>query len=217
MKSKTPLPDRAVHHLRLSGIAHTLQPFIPAPVYRAVCAHVGRRNANRWLKEQGVFDLALEVAEHFGYTVQSGPFKGMKYTRPTVLSRHATPTLIGQYEREIYPSLMEAAGRVEAVIDIGHAEGYYAVGLALLGKRVIVAETPEENQTFVRRFLGTHRVEIIDHPREPVGAERIAFLGADAPRMATEYRSFQQWLIASSNDATEGIATDGRLPAHSTV
>jgi hypothetical protein len=258
----------------LSFVAHKLQPFVPVPVYRTLWSHVARRNANRWLKREGVFDLALKVAERFDYTAQTGPFKGLKYTRAAVLSRHATPNLIGQYERQIYPILMEAASRVESVIDIGHAEGYYAVGMALLGKRVVafdadpherricramaklngVAEryqiqswcsgetlrmltrteraliisdidggeldlfapeviadlrhcdlivemhskTAKENEPFVQRFLTTHQVEIIDHPNEPNGVALIDFLGPDAPRMATEYRPFQQWMIALS-------------------
>ena len=71
------------------------------------------------------------------------------------------------------------------------------------------ANTPEENQPFVHRFVGTHRVEIIDHPREPSGVELIAFLGPEAPRMATESRPFQQWLIARAEDcATASTALD---------
>jgi hypothetical protein len=257
-----------------SSIAHKIQPWIPAPLYRTIWSYVARRNANRWLESQGVFALALQVAARFDYTVQSGIFKGMKYPRSAILSRHATPMLIGQYERQIYPALMAASARTSLVIDIGHAEGYFAVGFAMHGKRVVAfdvdpherrvfrqmaklngvadrisfrswcspetllaltrneraliisdidggeidlfrpalisslrhcdliiemhAGTAEENQLFVNRFRDSHRLEIIDHPAEAAGVDLIDCLGAEGPRMAYEYRGFQQWMIASA-------------------
>ncbi|HUA21853.1 MAG TPA: hypothetical protein VMB25_24075 [Bryobacteraceae bacterium] len=249
-----------------------MKPIVPPSIYRTLETHMGRRTATRWLAQEGVLDLALKVAERFDYTVQTGPFQGMRYTRSAVLSRHATPTLIGQYERQIYPALMEMAKRVDLVIDIGHAEGYYAVGLARLGKRVIAFDadpherriceemahanhvagrisirrwcdsdslldlsrgqrtlilsdidggeldlftpavieglshcdllvelhggTREENAPFVRRFRAAYQVELIEQPAEPAGITAISFLGSNARRMATEYRPFQQWMIA---------------------
>jgi hypothetical protein len=52
----------------------------------------------------------------------------------------------------------------------------------------------EENAPFVRRFDGS-TVKILEHPpSDPAAVESLSFLGQDAARMATEYRSFQQWL-----------------------
>jgi predicted O-methyltransferase YrrM len=214
----------------------------------------------------------LKVADRFHYEVQSGPFKGMKYTRSAVLSRQAIPSLIGQYERQIYPALLAAAEEADVIIDVGHAEGYYAVGLARMGKRVVAFDadwherrlcramaaangvadritvrswcsgkalreltqgrralifsdidggelylftddvidsirhcalivevhgvSSEENEKFVRRFRASHEVEVLDHPSNPGGVELLSFLGEDALRMATEYRPFQQWIVA---------------------
>jgi hypothetical protein len=256
----------------MSQVAHKIRPLIPAAVYRSIWAWVARRNSNRWLESQGVFALATQVAERFNYKVQSGIFEGMQYTPSAILSRHATPMLIGQYERQIYPALIEASERTGLVIDIGHAEGYFAVGFALRGKRVVAfdidpaerricremaklngvsdrisfrrwcspetlraltgteraliisdidggeidlfqpeliaslrhcdlvvelhAQTPQENQPFVDLFRDSHSIEVIDHPREPAGVDLIASLGAEAPRMAHEYRWMQQWMIA---------------------
>jgi hypothetical protein len=265
-------PPSRIPMVSMYSIARKMQPLIPPAIYRTLWAYVGRRTANRWLESQGVFALALKVAERFDYKVQSGIFNGMKYTRSAVLSRHATPMLIGQYERQIYPALMEASERAGLVIDIGHAEGYFAVGFALRGKRVVAfdvdpherrvcrqmaklngvadcisfrrwctpetlqsltrsepaliisdidggeidlfrprliaslrhcdllielhAKTPEENQLFVSRFRDSHKVEVVDHPQEAAGEDLIAWLGPEAPRMAHEYRGFQQWIIA---------------------
>jgi len=52
----------------------------------------------------------------------------------------------------------------------------------------------EENSVFAGRFDDT--VKILEHPaRDPGAVERLKFLESDAARMATEYRSFQQWLL----------------------
>lgn len=64
-------------------------------------------------------------------SVISGPFSGMKY----IESAHASayiPKLLGIYEREIRQFIeMAIASNPKLIIDIGAAEGYYAVGLSL--------------------------------------------------------------------------------------
>lgn len=75
--------------------------------------------------------LANTVAARDGMIVQSGPFKGMAYLE------HAAegcllPRLLGSYESELHHAL-EAfiAADLDAIIDVGCAEGYYAAGLGL--------------------------------------------------------------------------------------
>ncbi len=72
------------------------------------------------------------VARH-GLVVQSGPFAGMVYVPHAVCSA-LMPKLLGSYEEEIRDSMMrllDDSRPYENVVDIGCAEGYYAVGLAL--------------------------------------------------------------------------------------
>jgi len=256
-------------------IGTVLKSTLPAPAYRAIHTYVARRRSNLWLSSVGAFSLAQEAASRFNYTVQSGPFKGLKYSHRAILTRHATPTLLGTYERQLHPFL-DAANHAEIIIDIGTAEGYYAVGLARMTARPVVTfdcnpgerkicremakangvadrisirkwcdgdtlinltrnrkafifcdidggeldlftpqvissirhcdliielhgDTASENREFINRFRDIHNdLMVIDHPDEPSGAEMLHFLGADAPRMATEYRSFQQWLVLQS-------------------
>ncbi len=66
-----------------------------------------------------------------GLRVVAGPFAGMKYLGEATGSR-LLPKLCGSYEVELHP-LMEriSTRRYEKVIDVGCAEGYYAVGFAL--------------------------------------------------------------------------------------
>jgi hypothetical protein len=142
----------------LAVLARTLKPIIPHPLYRSLEMYVTRRNANRWLDRMGVFPLALRAAEQFGYAVQSGPFIGMKYTRSAVLSRHATPALLGVYERQLYPFLEVAAQRCDLVIDIGSAEGYFAVGLGRLGNRVVTFDADPHERKICREMAAVNKV-----------------------------------------------------------
>jgi len=72
------------------------------------------------------------VVQHCGLTVQAGPFQGMQFVAQSAEGCHV-PKLLGCYEAELHAHLLAAAGRgYGAVINIGAAEGYYAVGLARL-------------------------------------------------------------------------------------
>lgn len=75
--------------------------------------------------------LENALVERSGDRVLSGPFRGMVYpTRTSEGSRN--PRLIGCYEASLAPVIEEiVAGGYETVVDIGAAEGYYAVGLAM--------------------------------------------------------------------------------------
>lgn len=74
--------------------------------------------------------LAQTYVGHHGTTIRAGLFAGMTYldsaTEGSLIAR-----LLGSYEAELHPHLeaMMAEG-VECVVDVGCAEGYYAVGLA---------------------------------------------------------------------------------------
>lgn len=66
-----------------------------------------------------------------GYSVKSGPFVGMRYVSQSPWGG-LIPRLIGYYEEELHPVLDRIFRRsYDTVIDVGCAEGYYAVGLAL--------------------------------------------------------------------------------------
>ncbi len=66
----------------------------------------------------------------FGHNIQAGPFAGMKYVSRATGST-ATPKLVGSYECELHPWIEALCARgYDRVIDIGCAEGYYAVGMA---------------------------------------------------------------------------------------
>lgn len=74
--------------------------------------------------------LANTYVSRQGVEVMQGPFAGMTYLKAS--SEGALITrLLGCYESELHPHLAAIADEgLDCVIDIGCAEGYYAVGLA---------------------------------------------------------------------------------------
>jgi len=82
--------------------------------------------------------LANTFVQRQGRRIWSGPFAGMDYLD------HATegaliPRLLGTYESELHPHLAAlSADGLDCVIDVGCAEGYYAVGLARMMPEVTV-------------------------------------------------------------------------------
>lgn len=69
---------------------------------------------------------ALEKRE-----ILAGPFKGMKYGRTTSMCSTLHPKLLGTYESELAAAFDRALARKPPlVVDVGAADGYYAVGFA---------------------------------------------------------------------------------------
>lgn len=90
--------------------------------------------------------LENALVERSGDRVLSGPFKGMIYpTRTSEGSRN--PRLIGCYEASLAQVIEDiVADGYDTVVDIGAAEGYYAVGLALRMPRArIIARDTDQN------------------------------------------------------------------------
>ena len=88
------------------------------------------------------------VRDRFGNEVQAGPFKGMRY--PDWGLTHVdlfAPKLLGIFERELHGAVERLiAAEPELVVNVGAAEGYYAIGLArrLPHARVLAYEPNEE-------------------------------------------------------------------------
>lgn len=106
------------------------------------------------------------VVRRQGIVVASGPFEGMDYgVRATEGARLAR--LLGCYEASLAPVIETIVGRdYELVIDIGCAEGYYAVGMArrMPGAKVIARDSSpaarEACGTLARRNGVSDRIEI---------------------------------------------------------
>src|SRR3982751_3241860 len=117
-----------------------IQSVLPARHWTHLQAVRGRNYQQRWLGEQGLLRAAEAFSKVNGTTVLHGPFAGLRYPADAVQSRHSVPMLLGSYERELHAIvdsvLLDSYNRV---VDVGCAEGYYAVGLALKGRFSVTA------------------------------------------------------------------------------
>ena len=123
--------------------------------------------------------IAGTIVARDGPIVQSGPFAGL------VLGPHATegghaPRLLGCYEHELHAEIERLAARgFHTVLNIGCAEGYYAIGLArrMPGARVFAHDANPGAQALCRRLAEDNGV-----------ADRVAigglFRGEDFARFA---------------------------------
>ena len=102
------------------------------------------RHLAKWRSEL----IANTLTNRSGSVVLSGPFQGMNYgVRASEGSRAAR--LIGSYEASLAPVIEDIVARAyDLVVDVGCAEGYYAVGLArrMPGARVLARDANPKAQ-----------------------------------------------------------------------
>lgn len=116
--------------------------------------------ARRTLPEQVVVDEAIEKLFP-DLKVRHGVFQGMKYPRVKSVGSALFPKLLGSYERELQPMLERICGQgYREVVNIGCAEGYYAVGLAmrLRAARVHAFDVNPEAIGLCREMAALNRV-----------------------------------------------------------
>ena len=95
-------------------------------------------------------------------SVKHGPFKNMKYPSYQSVCSTLFPKLLGSYENEIQQYIQELIDlSPEQIIDIGCAEGYYTVGLALRCPHALVYAF-DENQTARRLCSDMAKLNSVD-------------------------------------------------------
>jgi hypothetical protein len=118
--------------------------------------------------------LASYLFDHYQGVVAAGPFQGLRLL-PDVswgIGDNAAK-LVGLYEAELHPALHALASTPPpAVINVGCAEGYYAVGLARLFPEAAVYafDIDPRAQLICRRTASLNQV-----------GDRVTVLGACAP------------------------------------
>ncbi len=94
--------------------------------------------------------------------VRHGPFKGMKYIKSSSLWNVYLPKLLGSYEREIHPVIKKICKtKYSQILEIGCAEGYYAVGFALNipNAKVYAYDTEKEAREKCNQMVRLNKVE----------------------------------------------------------
>lgn len=126
------------------------------------------RNLSYYRNEGRLLRISRKIISRRGPVVLSGPFQGMRYLEKSVGSV-LNPKLVGCYEAELHPFFEKViASNYDRVVDIGCAEGYYAVGLLLRMKacRCIAFDLDPKAQQFCREMAQLNDV-----------SERLTILG----------------------------------------
>jgi hypothetical protein len=135
-----------------------------------------------------------------------GPFAGMRYDARAYCSA-ILPKFLGTYELEIAPAIEAvAAGDCDAIVDIGAAEGYYAVGLALRvpAARLVAFEMYPPARALLGRLARRNGV-----------AERVAIRGeCTIEALAEALDGAERPAVVCDCEGAEDVLLDpGRVPA----
>jgi hypothetical protein len=131
--------------------------------------------------------------------VQSGPFAGLRYVDGSVGSCFI-PKLLGTYERELARKIESICRRQpKLIIDIGAAEGYYAIGLALriAHAQVVAFEQDEKGQIALRAMAELNGVAdrlTVRGRCEPADLAA-ALAGHPAPVIVCDVEGYEQALL----------------------
>ena len=106
-------------------------------------------NALRYLAKWRCVLLQNTFIKQYGTIVQSGPFLGMKLTDKSAEGCYL-PKLLGCYEQPLAKAIEKVlSAKYDNVINVGCAEGYYVVGLALKsdgGTQIFAYDTDPQAQ-----------------------------------------------------------------------
>jgi hypothetical protein len=124
--------------------------------------------------------LSQKVFAQCGGIVRYGPFTGMRWLGdPNWGLGEQGAMVLGLYEQEVLQSLSEAPSRFQVFVDVGAADGYYAVGMLHAGKvaHSIAFEIDPESQKAIARLAAANGV-----------ADRITILGAASDQFVETMR-----------------------------
>jgi tRNA G46 methylase TrmB len=110
--------------------------------------------------------------------VQAGPFKGMKYIKFSSGSA-LFPKLIGCYEESIqYLFEPNKIANYTKIIDVGCAEGYYAIGLALNhpSAKIIACDIDESAISNLNKMINLNKVSNVEVINYKVDHEKLETL-----------------------------------------
>ncbi len=156
--------------------------------------------------------------------VAQGPFQGMNYLSSAFCSE-ILPKLVGTYEQELNPAIEAICdASCDRIVDIGAAEGYYAVGLAIRNPdaTVIGFELNASARYYLQRLAKLNEVSERVEVRglcDPDSLAR-AMEGADKPAVVCDCEGAEDLLLRPDRieplrrsfvlvETHDGLETDG--------
>jgi len=136
--------------------------------------------------------------------VLHGPFKGMKYASFEAVCSAVFPKLLGSYEQEIQQEILNViADKPRLILDIGSAEGYYAIGLARLlpDSKVIAADTSETARRLCAAAATLN------------GCSNVTVTGTIDPAALTKFELKDAFILCDCEGYEKELFTPSVLPA----
>jgi hypothetical protein len=177
-------------------LAHALARRALGPAYPHALRR-WRRAQGAWRRRRIAAATKRFVAWH-GLHVSGGPFAGLQYPDRTPLS--LVPKLLGIYERELHGAIEDAIRSAPAtIVNVGAADGYYAVGLARRcpEARVIAFEADPEQRALLSRVAAVNDVSV-----EIEGVARRDDLPAGQGLIVMDCEGCERTLLEQPLDAT---------------
>lgn len=138
-------------------------------------------------------------------TILAGPFAGMRYGDTQAMCSALYPKLLGTYEHELASAFDEALAReYSLVVDIGAADGYYAVGFAFRNpsSRVIAFDQDPRARAELSKLAAlngvTERIEI----RERCDPQDLAGFEGKSGLMIVDCEGFEEVLLTEERIGT---------------
>src|SRR5262245_23301735 len=139
--------------------AHALARRVLGPAYPQALLR-WRRAQGAWRSRRAARATRRFAAWH-GLTVSGGPFAGLRYPGLEPLS--LGPKLLGLYERELHGAVEDAIrAQPGVIVNVGAADGYYAVGLARRcpDARVVAYEADPAQRALLQRVASANGVQL---------------------------------------------------------
>lgn len=148
--------------------------------------------------------------------VQTGPFKGMKLLRETSWKDTAlSPMLLGTHEEELHGLIEEKIARnPSVVVNVGCAEGYYAVGLAIrLPKATVWAiDTDPNSLQLCQELAELNDVRVVTSFDVEDAFHKPDFIMMDCEGGEIEYLDFERYpALLNAHIIAEIHNTPGRM------
>jgi len=163
---------------------------------------------SRWKIESqaralGLDRLARQVSEATGSRVAAGPFRGMRLDYE-LFPVHASPKFLGTYEQELH-SVIEKAIQLHPkyILNIGCAEGFYAVGLAirLNDAQVFAADADPKALSATKKNAELNGVSARVHPVGIIRAGQFSrYLKANTSLVVMDCEGAEFNLLDPAND-----------------
>lgn len=136
--------------------------------------------------------------------VLAGPFKGMKYGDTEARCSALYPKLLGTYEHELAAAFHAALARQPGlVVDVGAADGYYAVGFAFRnpGTRVIAYDQDPRARTELSNLAKLNGVADRVEIRGRCEPSELRAIREPAGLMIVDCEGFEESILSPENIA----------------